>query len=181
MNGRRLLLVLLAAAMAAVVAAVAVAPSRAGDRRLDRAAADGYDDALRPIVDEWGRIEVQGMRPAVADLRAGDGVPAEAIAGEAAAWAAAFRAIDERLSSLVVPRALASAHADLRSALRDYAVASQRFEAAAYAEGSERERAIDGGVAMAARGADRFDLALARVDRARADAGLLPRGTPVEP
>jgi hypothetical protein len=42
-----------------------------------------YERAILPTVRDWGSIEVQGMQPAIDDLRSGHGVPAPGIQTEA--------------------------------------------------------------------------------------------------
>lgn len=166
--------VALVVALAAGLAA-AVAGRDAGG--LTRAQVAGYQADLLPIAQEWGRIEIQGMRPAIGDLVSGEGVPPETVAGEARAWSAGLEALDRKLAALeaTAPGPLRDATARFRAAMVEYLAAARTFERAATAtDGDRRLALVDEGIEAAQRGARAYNEASVLLQDARARVGLAP-------
>ena len=162
---------LLVGAVAAVVGAFALT----GDDGPSAAEVTRYEDALRPIVTEWGRIEVQGMRPAIGDLQSGEGVPAETVVGEAAAWRASFEALQARLRGLRPPAELRDAAALFDRSMARYIEAAVAFGTAAAAPaGPEREAGVGRGISLARDGARIYNEASMALQATRRQAGLEP-------
>ncbi|MDQ3758270.1 MAG: hypothetical protein M3394_10525 [Actinomycetota bacterium] len=168
-----------AAGVATVVAAAVVpaglifADSRADDSR--REAVLAYEKAILPIVSEWGRIEVQGMRPAISDLRTdGEGVPPDAIVTEAQAWQSALQGIRRRLAEQRPPSSLRPAARLFDQAVVRYLEAAEAFEQAARATGDAREAGIADGIDRVREGSRLYNEASMDLQAARRRAGLEP-------
>jgi hypothetical protein len=174
---RRTVVAAMAAGVVAVVAVVvaAVVLRAADDDGPSRAEVETYEEAILPLVREWGRIEVQGMRPAVADLQSGEGVPAATVAGEARAWHAAFERLRSQLRAVAAPEGMEEVAHGFDRAMADYLEAAATFEqAASAADAEERSRLVDRGITVVQRGADRYDDASALLQEARRSVGLPP-------
>lgn len=138
-----------------------------------RADVVAFRSEFSDIAYDWGRLEVQGMRPAISDLQAGEGVPADMIAGEARAWSAAMDEIGGRLKALPSNAGLRSIRGALIAAAGLYAQAAERFAVAAEAPaGPDRDAAISRGIELAIRGANEFTAAKGTLDDLAADLGL---------
>lgn len=173
---RRARLVGGAVAALAVVAAsvVGVLAVRSDGDGMAATATDvaSYQAAIEPLVTEWGRIEIQGMRPAIADLVAGEGVPPETIGAEASAWQSAFVGLRERMRAVPVPASLeASAHA-FDAALQRYIDAAVLFGRAASESTGRRRTLVEEGVAAARDGARLYNEASYGLQEVRRRAGL---------
>ncbi|MDQ1437254.1 MAG: hypothetical protein QOK43_883 [Acidimicrobiaceae bacterium] len=137
-----------------------------------------YQERLVPLVQEWGKIEVQGMRPAIADLRSGpdptsdDSVPPEAIGGEARAWQAGLKSLRVKIARLPAPSALARTKALLDRAIARYIEAAVEFEKAAIGPVESRSTGIDKGIDAASDGARIYNDASVLLQRARHSVGL---------
>lgn len=141
-----------------------------------------YEDALAPVVKDWGSIEILGMRPAIADLRAGTdlGRP-ELVAVQARAWRAALALDRRKLVELRAPGALRQTRDLLLDSMDRYLAATASFLAATAAQGVERERFIDAGIRHAKDGAQVYDRASALLQAARREVGLGPSQTFPDP
>jgi hypothetical protein len=167
------------AALVVVVLAAAIALAAllgsGGDRGgLSRRQVLTYQEKLSPLAKEWGRIEVQGMRPAIADLRSGEGVPAEMIAGEASAWEAGLKGLRVKIQNIQAPGSLARASVLFDQAIVRYIAAAVTFERAAQATGDERIKGIEDGVNVAIDGARIYNEASLTLQAARRKVGLGP-------
>lgn len=170
---RRVVGVLVLGGVAVVAVAAALATRSGTGNDVSRDDVLTYQDGILGHVREWGRIEVQGMRPAVADLQSEGGVPDETIAGEARAWQTAFRRIRGDLRAVDAPGELAAVAAAFDRAIADYLRAAATFErAASTAPGAERDRLVDEGVAVVRRGAARYNEASMLLQDARRTVGL---------
>ena len=125
-------------------------------------------DAARP----WGRIEVQGMRPAIADLGSGEGVPPETVAGEARAWQEGLRDVAAQLDRIRTTKGLRKIVLSFRRALERYQEAARLFEQAAEAPSDRRQGLLDRGIAEAGEGARLYNEASMELQAARRRAGL---------
>lgn len=166
---------LIVAALLVIAAAVVLVVARR-DGGPSKAQVLQYQDDILELVQEWGRIEVQGMRPAIADLRTeGEGIPAETIAGEARAWQAGLGRIRSDLRSVDVPDGLEEVAAGFDAAMGPYLEAAATFErAAAAADAATREQLIEDGVEQVRRGARRYNEASMLLQAARRRVGLPP-------
>jgi hypothetical protein len=135
---------------------------------------ESYQAELLPLVKEWGRIEVQGMRPAIADLMSGQGVPPETVAGEARAWRAGFEGLRQKISALDPPEALEDAERLFDRSMQRYLDATIEFEQAAEGAGPARSAGIDRGIAAARDGARLYNEASLVLQRVRQKVGLPP-------
>jgi hypothetical protein len=140
---------------------------------LSAAKVDKYQKAILPLVTEWGKIEIQGMRPAISDLRSGQGVPAPLIGGEARAWQSGLKDLRAKLQKVPAPKDLAKASALFDQAMVKYLDAAVTFEKAADGpEGDPRNAAIDQGIKQATDGAAIYNQASLVLQGARKKAGL---------
>ncbi|MBW3667859.1 MAG: hypothetical protein KY443_01485 [Actinobacteria bacterium] len=164
-------------AVAALVSTVAgVVAWRTGGDGM-RATADevvAYQAAIEPLVTEWGRIEIQGMRPAIGDLLSGEGVPPETVEGEAAAWESAFVGLRERMRAVPAPPSLEATAKTFDAALQRYIDAAGLFGRAAAESSEGRRTLIDAGVAAARDGARLYNEASYGLQDVRRRAGLGP-------
>lgn len=140
----------------------------------DPAEVQAFTTGLVPIVQDWGAVEILGMRPAVADLRDGTGVPPITIVTEAQAWQAAFDGYERDLEALGTPRGLEDVVAQLRLSLSRYRDAAAAFEAAAAAAAEGQAFDLDVGIDAASEGAETFDDAVATLNLVRRAVGLDP-------
>lgn len=171
-------------AVAVVAGVAAVAASMAGvvawradggaDMAATAEAVTAYQAAIEPLVTEWGRIEIQGMRPAIGDLVSGEGVPPETVAGEAAAWESAFVGLRERMGAVAVPPSLAATARTFDAALQRYIDAAVLFGRAASESPEGRRTLVDKGVAAARDGARLYNEASYGLQDVRRRAGLGP-------
>jgi hypothetical protein len=172
---RRVVAVLVLGGVAVVAVVTAWATRSGPGEAVSRDEVLAYQEGILGHVRQWGRIEVQGMRPAVADLQSKGGVPAESIAGEARAWQTAFRRIRRDLRAVHAPGELAAVAAAFDRAIADYLRAAATFErAASTAPGAEQDRLVDDGLAVVRRGAARYNEASMLLQAARRAAGLPP-------
>jgi hypothetical protein len=152
----------------ALIAAVACHHSPA----VNRAAVVRYQQAILPYVQEWGRIEILGMRPAVADLQSGNGVPAAAIATEADAWTAGLGEIRDQLHAIQTPPELRPAASLFDRAIVQYLAAAQLFGEAARATPADRPSLIATGRADVHAGTRLYNQAALVLQSVRHRAGL---------
>ena len=140
----------------------------------DGKAITDYEAKLLPLVQEWGRIEVQGMRPAIGDLRSGEGVPPETVGGEARAWQAGLKDLRAKIAALEPPPALRRTELLFDRAMVRYIEAAEEFERAADGPVAGREAGIQKGIETALDGARLYNEASLVLQRARQQAGLPP-------
>jgi hypothetical protein len=134
-----------------------------------------YQKAMLPLVTEWGKIEIQGMRPAISDLSSGEGVPASLIGGEARAWQGGLTDLRAKIQKVAAPKQLAQASALFDQSIAKYLDAAVTFEHAADGpEGDARTKAIDQGIKLASDGAAIYNRASLIIQSARHRAGLPP-------
>lgn len=161
--------------LAAVVLAVAVATILVigrGGSGLSRKQVLTYHEKLLPLVTEWGKIEIQGMRPAIADLDSGEGVPAEMIAGEARAWTEGLEELREKIRRLPAPGSLGRANRLFDESIVFYIDAARTFERAALGPAQDRAKGVDKGVHQASEGARVYNKASMVLQAARRSVGL---------
>jgi hypothetical protein len=154
--------------VAAIVAAVTRSslPARAGE-------ISAFQAAIHEPVQHWGRIEIYGMRPAIADLAGGTGdAPPAAIGAEARAWQNGFAQIGQQLDAATVPGYLSHAMALFKQALADYVHAARFVEQGAAINGEARTGLLDQAAAAAQSGDCAYDDASVAIQQARHDAGL---------
>ena len=160
----------LAVAIALVLAAVVrLLPT---DLPLVASEIDAYSSVLAEVADSWGAIEVLGMRPAVADLRTGEGVPADAIVTQTRAWRSSFDDYRRDLEAMDVPHGLQEAHRLFLTALDRYHDAARLFGDAAQRASHGQSFDVETGIEAAKVGADLFDRAATELQQVRARAGL---------
>lgn len=164
------------ATVVAVVVAIAIAGvaqwSSHPSQRLSRADVLRYQSQLLPVVRDWGSIEVEGMRPAIADLSSGQGVPARLIAVEARAWQSALTIDQSRLMKIRPPANLRPAVVLFDASIRSYLLAAATFRRAALAVPNERAALIDAGIKAARTGTQQYDAASTLLQQARRAVGL---------
>jgi hypothetical protein len=155
-----------------VVAGVVTAVTwpRATSTAADRITA--YQAAIKDPVQHWGRIEIYGMQAAISDLRAGTGVPAEAITGEAQAWRDALVQIRGQFIAADAPSELGPASAKFQQALALYLEAADTVKQATIAAPDVRQALIDRAVAAARQGDCVYDDASVDLQNARHSADL---------
>lgn len=161
-----------------LVGAAAVVLFASNDERsdsADREEIEAYQADLLPLAQEWGRIEVQGMRPAIADLTSGEGVPPVTVAGEARAWRSGFESLRAKIEALEPPKVLQEAERLFDQAMQRYLEATNEFERAADGPAGEgRKAGIERGIALANEGAALYNDASLVLQAARKDVGLPP-------
>jgi hypothetical protein len=165
------------AAALAVSAVVSAACTGGTPHRPQPSAGElaAYEKAILPIVQDWGSIEVEGMQPAVDDLRSGTGVPAVSIGGEARAWRSALQADRAKLAAVSAPPGLSDAPPLFDRSISAYLDAAQLFgRAAAAPAGPRRNALIDAGVAAAKTGDRLYDAASALIQAAHRRLGQSP-------
>lgn len=140
--------------------------------QLTRAEVLAYQGRLWPIVQDWGSIEVYGMRPAVYTLATGQGVPARMITIEARAWQYSLGVDARKLAALRPPVSLRPAQTLFLAAMADYLRAARLFGQATLLSRPARHPILLAGVAAAERGDAAYDSASADLQRARARVGL---------
>ena len=134
-----------------------------------------YEQAILPTVRDWGSVEVEGMQPAINDLRAGTGVPAAAIVTEASAWQGALRLDRTKLQAVTPPRGLARCATLFDQAIVKYLAAAATFgPAASTPPGAARTVLIDAGVALAKEGDQLYNQASALIQAAHRRLGQSP-------
>lgn len=173
-SGRRRVIVVGAGCAALVAGVTAAFLSAPGAERPhpSAAAVQAWQAAIRQPVQHWGRIEVLGMQPAISDLRAGTGVPAVTIAGEARAWQSGLRDVRARMDAAMPPGGLLSAARLFDQAVVLYLQAAETVEQAASGPQAARLQLIDRAVRTAMRGDCAYDSASVVLQQARLDAGL---------
>jgi hypothetical protein len=140
-----------------------------------RQAIVSYQEAVHPLAVEWGKIEILGMRPAIGDLLAGEGVPAETIAGEARHWQSTLASLRDRVAAVPPPDGLEEASRLFDASLAAYIEAARLFEAAADGPpGDARRATVDRGIERAQEGARLYNEASLRLQAARKLVGLGP-------
>src|SRR5581483_4949519 len=163
------------AAVALVAAAVTAGLVLNRGDQLRAPTIERYQKAMLPLVTEWGKIEIQGMRPAISDLSSGEGVPASLIGGEARAWQSGLKDLRTKIRKVAAPKQLAQASALFDQAIVKYLDAAVIFEHAADGpEGDARSKAIDDGIKQASDGAAIYNRASLVIQSARRHAGLGP-------
>ncbi|HVF73773.1 MAG TPA: hypothetical protein VM938_01890 [Acidimicrobiales bacterium] len=170
-KSRRLVLGAVVVLALAVGVGVLVAP------RNDRPSArevEALQEALRGPTQHWGRLEIQGMRAAVADLQAPEGVPDELIGGEARAWQSSLSDIAGRIEGIRTSDDLRPIVTAFRRAVDPYLDAARLFEQATTVTGAERTALIERGAAAAQQGAVLYNEASMQLQAARRRAGLPP-------
>lgn len=160
--------------LAVAVVAVALATNRSEDDAAAREAVEAYQAQLVPLAQEWGRIEVQGMRPAIGDLETGDGVPPETVAGEARAWRAGLESLRSKILALDPPESLREAERLFDRAIQRYLDAAHAFEQAADGPAAGRKAGIEAGIAEVAEGTRLYNEASLVLQAARKAVGLPP-------
>jgi hypothetical protein len=148
----------------ASVAALAAADPRGSSPSSTRAALAAYQERVVPVVKDWGSIEVLGMRPAIADLRAGDelGAP-EVVAAEARAWRAGLAKDRLALASAAAPHELDDVVRLLDQAMAGYVKATDLFLSSTEVAGSDRARLVEQGISAVTSGARTYDEASRRL------------------
>lgn len=179
---RRLIAIVVPLALSALVAVgVAMASGDNGPSKADRAeAVSRYQKELFPLVEEWGRIEVQGMRPAISDLTADPAtateenpiVPPETVAGEARAWQTSLKDLRTKIAALDPPRALLPAERMFDRSIVRYIEAAVEFEKAADGPADQRRAGIERGIDAAKEGARLYNEASMALQRVRKSVGL---------
>lgn len=159
-------------AVAAGGIAVIALTAGGGDDGPDPKAIEAYQAKLLPLVQDWGRIEVQGMRPAIADLVSGEGVPPETVAGEARAWHAGFVDLRAKIAALDPPPELQPVEDQFDDAMQHYLDSALAFEQAADGPAEARTAGIEKGIAAAKEGARLYNEASMVLQRVRRAAGL---------
>lgn len=127
-----------------------------------------------PLAHEWGRIEIQGMRPAIADLDTGQGVPPETVAGEARAWRAGFEELRRKIAALKGPPDIRRVKELFDQAMARYLDATVKFENAADGPPETRRLGIEAGIAASRDGARLYNEGSMALQEARRRLGLEP-------
>jgi hypothetical protein len=134
-----------------------------------------YEQAILPIVRDWGSVEVQGMQPAIDDLRSGTGVPAVAIGTEARAWQGALQLDRRKLQAVTPPSGLSDCATLFDQSIAKYLAAAATFgRAAATPRGPRRDALINAGVTTAKDGDGLYDQASALIQAAHRRLGQSP-------
>src|SRR5258708_6201774 len=142
-------IVVLAIGVCIIVAAIVATVTRNSVPAL-ASQVNAFQTAIHEPIQHWGRIEIYGMRPAIADLVQGTGdAPPSAIGAEARAWQNGFTQIGQQLDAVIVPGALSHAMVLFKQALADYAHAAVLVEQATTADGTVRTGLLSQAVASA--------------------------------
>lgn len=135
------------AAVASLAAAVVVSGcsggSSSGALRPDGtpSSGGGYEKQVEAVIQDWGSIAVQGMRPAIADLDTPGGVPRAGIATEADAWTAALKHDRDELVRIIAPTTFEPTRHLLLQSLDAYLHAAAVVHAAAEQRDARRRHA----------------------------------------
>ena len=140
--------------------------------KLSAGEVDTYTSAMAEIASEWGSIEVLGMRPAVADLQRGEGLPPITIVTQSEAWRSSFDGLGRDLEVMEVPDGLAATHDLFVAALVRYDDAAREFGSAAGRAARGETFEVAAGIRAAKEGAELFDRAAQSLQEARVRAGL---------
>jgi hypothetical protein len=139
----------------------------------ERKALLAYQAKLLPLVQHWGRIEIQGMRPAIADLQdPAEGVPDQSIGAETNAWNSALVAIRKDIRAVRPPPALRKSSLLFDQSIVKYIDAALLFRQAVAATGEARDALIQQGIDTAMKGAGLYNEASILLQRARRSVGL---------
>jgi hypothetical protein len=173
-RGRLPTVVLVAAILAIGLGSVALVGGKSGaSQKRDRRQLVAFENKLVPLVNEWGKIEVDGMRPAIADLSTGGGVvPPEGIAGEARAWQSGLVDLRAKIAALVPPPRLVPAKSLFDQAMVRYINAAKLFEQAADGPADQRKAGIQKGIDAATSGAQLYNEASLILQAERHRVGL---------
>lgn len=161
-------------ALGGLLAAGIAFASSGGEDDVTATEVSAYQKELFPLAEEWGRIEIQGMRAAIGDLSDGDaeGVPAVTIAGEARAWQASLIDLRKRIAALTPPEPLVPAERLFDRAIVRYIDAAIEFEKAADGPETQRQVGIERGIEAALDGARLYNEASMVLQRVRKSVGL---------
>jgi hypothetical protein len=167
---------LLAVAASAIVVVVLLVVFRSHATTVNSTAVESFQAAMKAPVQHWGKIEVYGMRPAMADLRSGTGVGPEAIAEEARAWQRGLADVGRQLDAISAPSTLGQPLSLFKQALAGYVHVAWLVEQAAGAGEGTRQELLSQAVAAAKRADCVYDDGSVQLQSARLAAGL--RKTP---
>ena len=169
---RRRIVVIAAGGCVLLAGLVVALRDNSGSGTVSASSLQAWQAAIIPPVQHWGRIEILGMRPAISDLRAGTGVPAVTIAGEAAAWRSGLSEVRRQMDAATPPVQLVGAARLFDQALALYLQAADTVAGAASGPAATRLALIDQAVRTAMRGDCAYDSASVVLQRARVAAGL---------
>lgn len=157
---RALAAVLAGAAIAAVPVIVIALFVGNGPSPAERRAVVAYNDAIRPLAMEGGRIVILGIRPGIRDLQAGRVSP-EAFRSEAEGWRRGMERVRLGFAAVPAPKSLRRAAALFDQSLREYVGAIDAFVAASLSSSGELARALAEAIPIAERADATFDHAKA--------------------
>ena len=156
----------MATATVAVVAFVAVSGD-GRDAERTRADATAYREALRPLVEDGGRVVAMGLRPGMTDIRE-QRYSTSVLEGMAATWVSELRSVRSDVAAVEHPDFLDDIHATYLEAIDGYVRAASAMGEAVAAEGEARQALLDKAAALGEKADqtyDRADRALARLER----------------
>jgi hypothetical protein len=137
------------------------------------AALKAYVEALRSPTSDGGRVIQQLMKPSIGEFAQGQ-VDAPTFVARARGWVIALQSVKQRIATISVPPAVASAGPLFNQAMDGYIHTARVLEQAASVPDDQRAAALERG-RQAGRDADQvYDRAAAVVQRALRAAGLAP-------
>jgi hypothetical protein len=164
-----------AALLVGVLLGAALVGCSSSDPHPSAGQLSAYEQAILPTVRDWGSVEVEGIQPAINDLRSGTGVPAVAIVTEASAWQGALRLDRTKLQAVHAPAGLTGCATLFDQAIVKYIAAAATFgRAASTPPGAARISLIDTGVATAKEGDQLYNQASAIIQAAHRRLGQSP-------
>lgn len=157
---RALAAALAGAAVAAVPVIVIALFVDRGPSPTERRAVVAYNDVVRPLGVDGGRIVILGIRAGIRDLQAGRVTP-QAFRSEAEGWRRGMERVRLGFAAVPVPRSLRRAAALFDQSLREYVRAIDAFVAASFSSGDDLARALAEAIPIAERADATFDHAKA--------------------
>lgn len=171
--------VMLGAAVAGMlVAGLVFGVTRVADREREdpliasqRRSFLSYEEAIRPIAREGGRVVQLGMKSGVVDIREGR-VSDESLAVMTSGWVAEMREVRQGFAAVPAPSFLVDAKSLYLQALDQYIATGETLRRAALATDPERASLVTKAVSLG-EGADKiYDRAEALLDKHRGRLGL---------
>lgn len=137
----------------------------------DRAALTAYEEKIDPLAEEGGRIVVQGLRPAITNIREGDFTDEELVTMQEGQLQE-MRNVWKQFQAVKPPKFLQEAQDLFEKSLDGYVRAAQKLLDAARAGGDERQRLVDEVAPIGDASDDVYDQALEILNRERERLGM---------
>lgn len=130
-----------------------------------------YEEAIRPLAREGGKVVQLGMKAGVTDIREGS-YSNETLAGMASGWTAEMTEVRRRFGAVPAPSFLAEAKSLYLQALDQYVTTGEVLKRAALAAEPDRASLVTKAVSLGEGADEIYDRAEALLDEHRARFGL---------